>query len=92
MFDSGDNRPTDGYMPSSLRQPKAQVRRLAFAIGKEMGSGSFAMWEGPFDSEREALETVAEDASDCIIRYNPDGTDVILWRWNGHDQWLKQNE
>ncbi len=69
-----------------------EQRRLAYGIGIEHEPGSFGMTDGPFFELKVALETVpfpSEDRKSCIIQFNKDGTDSVLYRWKT-DSWIRQ--
>jgi hypothetical protein len=76
------------YVPTLLRKDKlAQPRRpIRYAVGREVGPGEFAMWAGPWPIEETALEIVGNCSQDRVIRYNSDGTEVVLWTWHT-DRW-----
>lgn len=80
------------YIPLSLRPFKPESRkRIMYAVGTEHKPGEFRMWEGPNPNEGEMLEVVGSTRKDCIIRYNEDGTDEVVWRWSG-DSWVSLEE
>lgn len=82
------------YVPKALRPAELEPReQITYAIGDEQKPGSFAMWLGPTLDIGELLEVVPDRehtlvdglkrmrTNSCIIRFNLDGTDTILYRW-----------
>jgi hypothetical protein len=80
------------YKPSSLEEKKyflTEKREVAYGIGIEYNPNEFGMTDGPFFEIYALLEIVPGDDKSCIIRFNGDGTDDILYRWK-NDSWIKQ--
>lgn len=75
------------YVPMQFRPEKREVREVMYAIGTEHSPGEFGMCHGPHPDENEMLEKVGMSRKDCIIRFNEDGTDEVIWRWSG-DSWI----
>ena len=74
----------------------------AYEWQKATGSGvSFGVFAGPFDGISEVLETVpprgtleaiAKESRAVIVRYNLDGTDDVVYRWQvgpNKQKWIK---
>jgi len=61
-----------------------------FGIGEEHSPGQFGMWFGPHPSEKEMLDTVGMGEKSRIIRFNTDGTDDVLWRWE-NNRWIRMS-
>jgi len=83
------------YIPSSLRENQGLDKQdqVMYAIGQEIISSvvEYRMWDGPNTSLEEMLEVVGRDANSVIIRFNKDGTDEVLYRWNGTEEcWVKE--
>ena len=77
------------YTPKVLRKKKDENQREEmYAVGTEMREGTYSMWEGPSPTVDEMLETVGTGGSDVIIRYNPDYTEDVIWRWS-RNKWIK---
>lgn len=84
----------DEYVPESIR-PEDRKRRksIAYACGYEDKPNSFGMFHGPNPDLKQMLDVVPdrEDESPCIIRFNLDGTDEVLYRWDESKRcWRKQ--
>lgn len=78
------------HIPDILRSPEQPKRtEQAYACGSEYTLFSFGMWYGPTTS----LENCLEQVPSClrpvawIFRFNVDGTDDKLYRWN-IDRWV----
>jgi len=87
----------DEYVPKSLRPLQSVERKsVEYACGYEtrwMGDVlrlSYAMFAGPFPELEQALDCVpslntvedlARREKACVIRFNLDGTDEVLYRW-----------
>ena len=80
----------DSYVPTKLRPSEPEFREeVMYAIGTEHKRGEFGMWQGPNPELIEMLEVVGKSRRDCILRFNLDGTDEVLYRWHG-DRWVKK--
>lgn len=79
------------YIPTSLREPEAIIREVRYAIGEEQAPNSFGMWKGPHPEEKEMLEVVGQSNKSCIIRFNKDGSDTVIWRWREY-RWKRWNK
>lgn len=78
------------YIPKSLRpSPGPKPREVMFGIGIEKNTNEFGMTHGPFPTSDNLLEVVPEDNS-CIIRFNADHTETVIWRWK-KDRWIREN-
>ena len=75
------------YIPLELRKEINKSRKVAYAIGVEEDSESFAMTNGPASKELIMLETVPTKENSFIIRFNSDYTEDILWKWK-EDRWI----
>jgi hypothetical protein len=84
----------DSYKPSSLSNINIcnSRRDIVYAIGIEHKPNSFGMTHGPHTDIKEMLEVCPTDNKSVILRFNLDGTDDILYRWNETNQiWVKNN-
>lgn len=72
----------DEYVPIGIRDLK---RKTMYGIGTEYTPGEFGMIDGPNSNIYELLDKVCGNG-DCIIRFNEDGTDDVLFRWV-EDRW-----
>ena len=77
------------YMPSSMQQPKPAERTVVvYAAGYEerKSPGSYSMYDGPTPILLDLLETHpwGDDIDNipCIIRFNTDGSEEVLYRWD----------
>ena len=86
------------YKPSSLVPSKDKKRKkVMYAIGYHQGKSSYGMAYGPTDQLKEMLEIVPDEKDPAFIfRFNADGTDEHLYKWNKkREAWVrrgKQNE
>jgi hypothetical protein len=73
-------------MPDPSELPPAQNgpgrHAVTYACGTEHKPGEFGMWWGPVETEEEALATQGGMTTDAVIRFNTDGTDTVLHRWD----------
>ena len=79
------------YIPTSLRKPKPQARpEVLYGCGYEETPGSFGMFHGPNPNVEQMLEVVPDDSikKPCLIRFNKNGTDEVLYRWH-QDRWIR---
>ena len=82
----------DEYVPTSLRLPEEYESTpidVMYAIGQDDGEGGYGMWDGPNPSQREMLEIEGRDEYSVIIRFNTDGTDEVIWRWD-NNRWRRE--
>ena len=79
------------YIPTCLRDIPEEKREKAFGIGEQHGPHEIGMWFGPCASEEECLEEIGTSEKSCIVRFNEDGTDAIIWRWE-EDRWIGVEE
>jgi hypothetical protein len=82
------------YIPQALRvaEPRIQpTRAVQYAIGIEHAPDEFGMTDGPFETVDDLLETVQSDDRACIIRFNADWTETVLWRW-ARDRWVSEED
>ncbi len=72
----------------------AQADEIRYGIGQDHGGGSFGMWHGPFEKERDCLEIPGRDNYSVIVKLTGSkGNDEILWRWDGVcDCWRKAED
>lgn len=98
-----DDQLPEKYTPCSLQPPKSEPRKeVVFALGEEtrstvVGKASYAIWHGPNPDLEEMLEVVGKSNKSCIVRFNLDGTDEVLYRWtqyrNGKPPcWVKEKK
>ena len=86
---SGDKL-EESHTPSLLKPGPDMIYRgeVVYAAGYEKTPLSFGMWAGPTPILAEMLEMVPDGPNPCIIRFNIDGTDDVLYRWNEeHNDW-----
>lgn len=81
---------TNEYTPEVLRpiEPKPN-KEIMYTMGTEHKRGEIGMRNGPNPELKEMLEVVGNSVRDCIIRFNQNGTDEILYRWR-NDRWVKK--
>lgn len=73
----------ESYTPSIYGPPTVEKRNeVIYAAGYEEKPGSFGMYDGPTPSLLEILESVPCGVNPCIVRFNLDGTDEVLYRWD----------
>ena len=78
------------YIPSCLRKKEDGIpRNIIYAIGEEHKPGEFGMWKGPTLAERDMLESVGRSDKSCIIRFNDDYTEDVIWRWK-RKRWVSE--
>ena len=75
------------YIPSCMKEVESQKVPLMFAIGRDNGNGGMGMTDGPVPTLKEMLEIPGRDNNFCIVRFNIDGTDEIIYRWV-EDKWV----
>lgn len=68
------------YKPKCLVKTQPPPREVSYAVGLEHKPNEFGMVFGPCD-EDECLEYVGTKTA-CIIRFNADWTEDLLWRWD----------
>lgn len=61
---------------------------LMYAIAQGNGMCGFGFWDGPNPSLEEMLEVDGRDKNSVIIRFNPDGTNEIIYEWCC-GEWMK---
>lgn len=62
------------------------VYEIMYAIGQNDNKGGYGIWAGPISSEEQMLKVIGRDDNSVIIRFNSDGTDEVIWKWD-IDQW-----
>ncbi len=72
----------DEYVPVSLVAAKSRPRPVRYGVGIRTGVSNMGMTHGPFPSLQSALDVVPGHAASCVIRFNSDGTEEVLYRWN----------
>jgi hypothetical protein len=58
---------------------------VMFAIGCEENPGSFGMFHGPTPDLSAMLKIIPHGVNPCIIVFEPDGSDEVLFRWDEDD-------
>jgi len=89
-----DPKAGNSHMPCPRdigRIDQLEMRVLEYAIGQDNGEGRYGMWYGPNPLLVEMLDGDGRDKNSVIIRFNPDGTDEIIYRWTASG-WVKQIE
>ncbi|HDZ25752.1 MAG TPA: hypothetical protein ENH65_04480 [Candidatus Aminicenantes bacterium] len=84
----GEENKMKTYQPTHLRPPETKKigrDEIMYAIGEEHSPGEFGMWAGPIPIEKAMLEMEGESDKSRIIRFNKDGTDAVIWKWNDED-------
>jgi hypothetical protein len=77
------NELPESYTPSIYGPPTVEKRNeVIYAASYEEKPGSFGMYDGPTPSLHEILESVPCGVNPCIIRFNLDGSEQVLYRWN----------
>lgn len=81
------------YVPSAYGPPEIKKRNeVVYGAGYEEQPGSFGMFDGPTPHLLDVLESVPCGVNPCIIRFNLDGSDTVLYRWSDIDHsWKLQN-
>ncbi|MFA5766893.1 MAG: hypothetical protein WC919_03155 [Candidatus Paceibacterota bacterium] len=75
------------YTPSIYGPPAVEKRNeIVYAAGYEEKPGSFGMYDGPTPSLQEILESIPCGVNPCIIRFNLDGSEQVLYRWDDDDR------
>ena len=73
------------YKPKVLREVDATylvpLVTIMYAIGEQHKPYEFGMWRGPSLDEKEMLEICGKSNKSCIIRFDKDGTNEVIWRW-----------
>jgi len=59
---------------------------IVYAAGYEEKPGSFGMYDGPTLSLHQILESIPNGPNPCIIRFNLDGSEQVLYRWDDNDR------
>jgi len=74
------------YTPSLYGPPTVEKRNeVVYAAGYEEKPGSFGMYDGPTPSLQEILESIPCGVNPCVIRFNLDGSEQVLYRWDDTD-------
>ena len=83
------------YIPKVLREIDATYLvppvTIMYAIGEQHKFYEFGMWHGPNPDEKEMLEICGKSNKSCIIRFNTDGTNEVIWKWK-EDRWVSVEE
>jgi hypothetical protein len=76
----------ESYTPS-VYGPLSVAKRneVVYAAGYEEKPGSFGMYDGPTPSLQEILESIPCGVNPCVIRFNLDGSEQVLYRWDDTD-------
>lgn len=77
------------YVPNSMGiEENVTPRPIMYAIGHEYRPGEWGMTHGLVADVKDMLDTVPNEILEppksvrtCIIRYNSDGTDTVLYKW-----------
>lgn len=74
----------DEYQPESLREKlKPKNLPIMYAIGEwDEVNESSGMWAGPTPDLKQVLEEIGKSNQSTIFRFNPDGTDEPIYKWN----------
>jgi len=91
LLDKHDVDLPERYVPKSLGIEEKQVhniRPVSYGVGVEYRPGEFGMTHGVVADVKDMLEVVPDDSIEvpegsrfCLIRFNSDGTDQILYVW-----------
>ena len=88
VIDDENSKLPESFSPSSYGPPQIEKRNeVVYAAGYEEKPGSFGMFDGPTPSLMEILESVPCGTNPCIIRFNLDGSDDVLYRWDNKRIW-----
>ena len=98
-----DENLPDEYTPKELRprlHPAAQEhRQVLYAVGMRDGSTHYGMTHGPVPDLQTMLDVVpySDDGRFCLIRFNRDGTDEVLYRFrktekNPTPKWIRERD
>jgi hypothetical protein len=89
-----DSELPESFSPSSYDPPCVEKRNeVVYAAGYEEKPGSFGMFDGPTPSIKEILQSMPCGINPCIIRFNLDGTDEVLYRWDvTTNNWKRCND
>ena len=68
-----------------------EIRSLSYGIAQDNGEGCFGFWDGPNPSLEAMLEVAGRDENSVIWRFNEDGTDDLIYKWDG-DVWVGVKE
>lgn len=69
-----------------------EIRGVRYGIAQSDGNSSFGFWDGPNPSLAEILEVDGRDENSVIWRFNADGTDELIYKWQEDDDrqgWMK---
>lgn len=79
------------YKPKHLREPDPpEIREVSYGIGTERSPGEFGMYCGPVPTEEDLLEVEGSSNNDYLIRFNMDGSEDLLWRWDMKEEsWVE---
>jgi hypothetical protein len=92
--------PRDNYIPTSLRthyenEMIPEPRELKYGIGQLDASepdAAIGMWAGLNPSLMEMLEIVGRDNNSVLVKFDIDGTNPIIYRWDTSGVWQKVNK
>ena len=81
------------HTPSCLRPVMHPSKEVSYGIGEQHQPNSFGMWAGLVTSEFQVLEMVGKSDKSCIIQFNLDGTDEVVWQWDDNrNYWVRPKE
>jgi DNA polymerase len=76
------------YIPERLRPQRKILRKRMFGIGIPNGDAGFGMVNGPTEILKEMLDNVPSDIKSVIIRFNEDGSDDVIFKWE-LNRWIR---
>lgn len=74
------------HIPGQNKVSQIDNRLVKYAIGIEYSLNVYGMYWGPSLSIQDMLDQIGVENA-CIIRFNADWTDDVLWRWD-KDRWV----
>jgi hypothetical protein len=63
-------------------------KKAVYAIGYERTSGTFGMVYGPVEDLDDAKSFVPSGPRPRLIRFNPDGTEDLIGKWDPQSGWI----
>ncbi|MCI0422269.1 MAG: hypothetical protein L0312_24080 [Acidobacteria bacterium] len=74
------------YWPGLVEHDEKLPRPLRYGVGIQEKPGSFGMLHGPCERLQTCLDVYPDDDRACVVRFNTDGSDEVIYRWMG-DYW-----
>ena len=71
------------HSPDSYDPPLVEKRsEVVYGAGYEEQPGSYGMYDGPTPDIYALLNSIPCGVNPCIIRFNLDGSDEVIYRWH----------